>query len=49
MANLGICKEEEVVKVAMELQTKFLEVTVSVLEKINILVDEEKEVFQQYR
>ncbi len=42
VANLGISKEEKVVKVAMELQTKFLEVTVSVLEKIDILVDEEK-------
>jgi len=36
------------VKVVMELQTKSLEVTTSVLEKIDKLVEKAKKKFQQY-
>ncbi|CAK9237859.1 unnamed protein product [Sphagnum troendelagicum] len=39
MANTRIFEEKEVAETTMEPQTKFLEVTTSVLEKIDILVE----------
>jgi hypothetical protein len=39
LENLGISKEEKVAEVAMEVQEKFMEVTTSILENIDILVE----------
>jgi hypothetical protein len=47
VANPGISKEEEVAEVAMEVQAESLEVTTSILDNIDILVGEQKKVFQQ--
>ncbi len=46
VVNLGISKEE-VTKTAMEIQAESLEVTTSILENIDIPI-EQKKVFQQY-
>jgi 2-hydroxy-3-keto-5-methylthiopentenyl-1-phosphate phosphatase len=43
VVNPRISKEEEMAKVTMEVQAKSLEITASVLEKINILVEREEE------
>jgi hypothetical protein len=41
--NPRISKEEEMVETTMEVQVNALEITASVLEKINILVEREEE------
>jgi hypothetical protein len=38
VANLGIFEEEEVAEATLEVQTEHLEITISVLEKIDISV-----------
>jgi hypothetical protein len=43
VANLRISKEKQVVEVAMEVQVESLEVTISIFEKIDILIKRTKE------
>lgn len=43
MANLRTFEEEEVAEITMDIQTKSLEITTSILENINILVEIKKE------
>jgi hypothetical protein len=43
VVNPGISKEEEVIEAAMEIQAKFLEVTTSILENIDISIERAKE------
>jgi hypothetical protein len=49
VANLGIFEEEEVVGATMEVQAKSLEITTSVLEKIDIPVERAEKMLYQYR
>lgn len=43
VVNLGISKEEEMTKATMEIQIESLEVTTSILENIDIMVERTKE------